>query len=84
MYGYLVNAAPKGEEAYQFFTYRGQKPVALPFRGQTYQVMKGMRFGVRPSSNGKFIRLIFPENKNRVFTIDLPTAKSLAKGVGRD
>jgi hypothetical protein len=83
MYAFLI-AAPLSEEAYQFFTFRGKKPVALDFRGQTYQVMKNMRFGVRPSSNGKFIRLIFPDNKNRVFTIDLPTARELAKGVGRD
>lgn len=84
MHSFLIESAPKGEEHYDFFTYRGKVPVAVNFRGQDYRVMNGMRFGVRPSSNKKFIRLIFPENKNRVFTIDLETAKKLAKGVGKD
>lgn len=84
MYAFLVEAKPFAESRYQFFTYRGKQPVVVTFRGQEYRIVNGMRFGVRPSSNGKFIRLIFPDNKNRVFTIDMPTAKKLANGVGRD
>jgi hypothetical protein len=83
MYAYLLQAKPFTEERYQFFTYKGPKPVPVDFRGTPYQIMKGMRFGVRPSSNGKSIRLIFPENHTRVFTIDLPTAQKLAKHVGK-
>jgi hypothetical protein len=79
MYAFLI-AAPLSEDAYQFFTFQGKKPVSLDFRGKESMVDKGMRFGVRPSSNGKFIRLIFPHNKNRVFTISLDKAKELAKG----
>lgn len=84
MYAFLVEARPFVESRYQFFTYRGKRPVVVTFRGEEYSIVNGTRFGVRPSSNGKFIRLIFPGNKNRVFTIDLSTAQELAKGVGRD
>ena len=79
MYAFLIEARPFTEERYDFFTYTGDKPVAVTYKGVDYQIMKGMRFGVRPSSNGKFIRLIFPQNHTKVFTIDLPTAKKLAK-----
>jgi hypothetical protein len=81
MYAFLIEAKPFSEERYQFFTYNGPNPVTVDFRGTPYQIVKGMRFGVRPSSNGKQIRLIFPENHTRVFTIDLATAKALAKHV---
>lgn len=83
MYAYLLEAKPFTEERYQFFTYTGKQPVPVDFRGKTFQIMKGTRFGVRPSTNGKSIRLIFPENHTRVFTIDLPTAQKLAKHVGK-
>lgn len=84
MYAFLVESAPKDESHYQFFTYMGKQSVPVVFRGQEYAVERGMRFGVRPSANGKHIRLIFPDNKNRVFTLDLPTAQKLAKGVARE
>lgn len=83
MYAFLIEAKPKDEGAYDFFTFTGKDPVPVVFRGQEYTVEKGTRFGVRPSSNRKFIRMIFPENKNRVFTLDQETAKRLAKGVTR-
>jgi len=83
MYAFLLTAAPKDESHYSFYTYRGKNPVTVTFRGHEYSVAKGTRFGVRPSSNQKLIRMIFPENKNRVFTLDLDTANRLANGVGR-
>lgn len=83
MYSYLVTAAPRPESAYQFFTYRGKRPVNVNFRGAEIPITNGMKFGVRPSANGKHIRLIFPGDANRVITLDLPTAQKLANGVGK-
>jgi len=81
MYSYLVEALVKPETNYEFFTYSGKSPVEVSFRGKPYAIGKGVRFGVRKSTNGKSIRLIFPNEPTRVFTIDLPTAQKLAKGV---
>ncbi len=84
MYSFLIRSAIRPEEAYQWFTYRGKKPVGVSFRGKDVSIKDGMRFGVRPSSNGKFIRLVLPDEITKVITVDLNTAKQLAKGVGRD
>lgn len=81
MHAFLLQAAPKGEDAYEFFTFGGPRPVPLNFRGVIRTVNKGDRFGVRPSSNKKFIRLIFPGEPTKVYTIDMQTAKQLAKGI---
>lgn len=78
---FTVTARPRPEDAYTFFTYKGSKPVVVNYRGTDYQIEKGSRFGVRPSRNGKFIRLIFPNDPNRVLTIDPDTANKLARGV---
>jgi hypothetical protein len=83
MYAFLIEAKPFSEDRYEFFTYQGKTPVEVTFRGNPVTLSKGTRFGVRPSSSGKFIRLIFPEQPTRVFTIDPATAAKLAKGVGR-
>lgn len=84
MYSFLVQSAIKPEAAYQFFTYRGKRPVKVNFRNREIQITDGTKFGVRPSSNGKFIRLVFPNDVNRVITVDLETARKLANGVGAD
>lgn len=88
MYSFLVKATPvsvealiKPESHYEFFTYQGKKPVVLNFRGKDVEVAKGMKFGVRPSADGKNIRLIFKDDPNRVHTLTLDQAKQLAKGV---
>ena len=74
----LEVAAPKSADAYQWFIYTGAK--AIPISGRTPIVIsKGTAFGVRPSSNGKLIRLVLPGQETRVFTIDMRTAKLLAK-----
>lgn len=74
-----LEARVKPEDAYEFFTYAG--PVTtVDFRGKPVPIGKGDVFGVRPSSNGKHIRLIFPKDPTRVITIDPETAKKLAKG----
>lgn len=79
MYSCVV-ARPKGDDAYDWYTYEGKR-MDLPFRGITIPLMKGQQFGVRKSGNGKFIRLVMEGDVNRVMTIDLPTAKKIAKGV---
>lgn len=76
-----VEAAPKPAGNYEFFTYKGQKPVILNYRGQEIKVTKGTEFGVRPSSSGKDIRLVFPDNVNRVLTLTPQQAQDLARGV---
>lgn len=84
MYSYLLRARIKSEDEYDFFTFDGKKPVTVNFRGHPVTITKGTRFGVRPSSNGKHIRLVFPNDPTRVITIDLPTAQELAKNVKRE
>lgn len=87
MYSFLINAkrreeaAIRPESAYQWFIYKKGKPVDLDFRGRTVSVDKGQRFGVRKSSNGKNIRLIFPKDPTRVFTLSTEQAQRLARGV---
>jgi len=74
-------AAIKPEENYQFFVYKGAKPVEIQFRGKPVQISKGMKFGVRKSHSGKDIRLIFPGDKTRVMTLTQDQAQKLAKNV---
>lgn len=92
MYSFLMTASsthgkqplvaqPKGEESYQWFTFKGSKPVTLDFRGNPETISKGDKFGVRKSANGKNIRLILPDEETRVFTLTLKQAQELAKGV---
>jgi hypothetical protein len=84
MYSYLLKARVKPESDYEFFTFNGTKPVTVDFRGHPITISKGTRFGVRPSSNKKHIRLVFPNDPTRVLTIDLDTATELAKAVKRE
>lgn len=79
MYSCLV-ARIKDESEYDTFTYTG-KPIEIPFRGITRTLEKGQRFGVRKSSNGKQIRMIFKGDPTRVMTLDLPLAKRIARFV---
>jgi hypothetical protein len=79
MYSCLV-AKIFGEEKYDWFRYGG-KPLEVPFRGITRTLEKGQRFGVRKSSNGKQIRMVFDGDITRVMTIDLNLAKKIAKGI---
>ena len=81
MYAFLIESRPLSEDRYEFFTYQGKKPIQVEYRGAPISIEKGTRFGVRPSTNGKFIRLIFPDQPTRVLTIDHNTAKNLARGV---
>ena len=82
MYSFLV-AAIKGEDAYEFFTYKGEDPVTVFFRGKPTMVSKGTKVGVRQSVNKKDIRLIFPGMPNRVYTLTLQQAQDLADGVSK-
>lgn len=80
MYSFLLESRVLPEQSYDFFIYQGN-PVDVDFRGRIITIDKGTKFGVRPSSNGKQIRLIFPKDPTRVITIDMDTAKKLARGV---
>ncbi len=81
MYSFLIESLVKPETNYTFFTYSGKTPVTLTFRGNPVSITDGTRYGVRRSSNGKMIRLIFPNEPTKVYTIDLDTAKKLARGI---
>lgn len=85
MYSFLiqskVEASVKPESNYDWFIYKGKRPVVLNFRGHDVNVEKGQKFGVRKSANGKQIRLIFPKDPTRVFTLTSDQANQLAKGV---
>ena len=78
---YPLQAQPKGEEHYKFYTFNGARPVTLEFRGTPEKISKGDKFGVRKSANGKQIRLILPDEETRVFTITLKQAQDLARGI---
>ena len=82
MYSFLLESRIKPESDYDWFTYQGA-PLTLDFRGNPVLIDKGMRFGVRKSSDGKKIRLVLPKDANRVLTIDVATAEKLAKGIKR-
>ena len=82
MYSCLV-ARVKDEEDYDFFKYGGP-PLEIPFRGITRTLKKDQHFGVRKSSNGKKIRMIFQGDPTRVMTLDLPLAKKVAKGIAKE
>lgn len=79
MYSCLV-ARIKPEENYDWFTYKG-RALEIPFRGITRTLDKGQEFGVRRSSSGKQIRMIFKGDPTRVMTLDLDLAKKVAKGI---
>jgi len=81
MYSFLLESRIKGEDEYSFFTYKKGPPITVDFRGQPREIKKGTRFGVRPSSNGKFVRLVFPGELTKVITVPMETAQKLAKGV---
>lgn len=81
MYSYLVETRLLPENSYDFYTYVGNRPTTVNFRGKEILITEGMRFGVRPSTNGKHIRLIFSQDPNRVITLDLETANKLARNV---
>ena len=53
----LIESRIKGDDEYDFYTYKGV-PIEVEFRGHPITISKGMKFGVRPSSHGKSIRLV--------------------------
>lgn len=81
MYSCLVSKV-FDEDRYDFFQYSGPA-LEIPFRGITRTLEKGQKFGVRKSSNGKQIRMIFQGDPTRVMTLDLSLAKKIAKGVAK-
>ena len=74
-----VTAAPKGNNSYDWFTHNGPE-MAVEGKGRSTVFRKGTLYGVRPSGNGKFIRLITGiDGPTKVYTIDPETAQKLAK-----
>lgn len=80
MYSCLIKAAIFGAEKYDWLRYNG-KTIEIPFRGVTRTLEPGQKIGVRPSTNGKQIRMVFENDLNRVMTLDLPLARKIAKTV---
>jgi len=80
MYSCLVESRIKGEDEYEWFRYLG-KPIEIPFRGITRTLETDQKIGVRKSSNGKQIRMVFDGDINRVMTLDLALAKKIASKV---
>jgi hypothetical protein len=81
MYSFLITSRIKSGDEYDWYVYKGNKPVKVEFRGKSIKIEEGQKFGVRPSSSGKEIRLVFPNDLTRVITIDLATANKLANGI---
>ena len=76
----LLLGAPKQADAYDWFTFTGTKVSFTSKKGQTEVLKKGDQFGVRLSSNKRFIRLVFGRlGPTKVFTINMDAAKYLAK-----
>lgn len=80
MFSYVV-ARIKPESDYTWYKFTGEKDVTLQFRGKPITITKGDRFGVRPSTSQKDIRLVMDNDVNRVITLTLDQAKKLAKQV---
>lgn len=71
----------KGDSEYDWFKYTGNPMTVSNKAGNTHHPMsRGTVFGVRKSSNGKQIRLVFEElGLTKVFTLELSLAEYLAK-----
>lgn len=80
MYSCVVEARIKGDDEYDWLKYTG-KPLEIPFRGITRTLNTNQKIGVRKSSNGKQIRMVFDGDLTRVMTLDLALAKKIAKSV---
>ena len=75
-----VESAPKGTDAYQWYTYTGKPRDLVSGGGTPLYLKKGQSFGVRKSGDGKHIRLITKDlGPNKVFTL-LP---EVALDIGR-
>ncbi len=75
-----VEARIKGEDEYEWFTYTGPS-LPIPYRGDSEILERGQIFGVRPSSNGKHIRLVFQGEETKVFTLTPELARKIATHV---
>ena len=76
-----VESRIKGADEYDFFTYKGKTPVEFDNRGRSLMLKTGDRFGVRPSSNGKEIRIVKEGQLTKVVTITYEEAKKLARRI---
>ena len=83
MYSYLIKASSVPSN-YSWFTYRGEKPANVDYRGCPVQIKSGMRFGVCLSAKGNYMRLVLAEDPSKIMTVNEVTAELIADGVGRD
>lgn len=61
----------KPADDYQWYVYTSDRPTSIKRASSMYTFVKDVEFGVRPSTDGKKIRLIFrATGENKVFTID--------------
>lgn len=71
----------KGEEEYKWFRYTSRKVITVYFRGKPIEITRGTVFGIRPSSNGKTTRIVFPGEITKVITVDRDTVEALSVAV---
>ena len=75
-----IVALIKPNENYQWYVWKGTDRPMESKHGIKHTLKKGERFGMRPSSNGKFIRLIFEElGTTKVFTLGEGESMELVK-----
>jgi hypothetical protein len=68
--GLLTTARVKGDDEYNWYTYTGTPLKFQSKAGTAHTISKGGVFGIRPSSSGKQIRLVFKDlGLTKVFTI---------------
>lgn len=72
-------AAPLPAEAYDYFLFQGRKAYTLETSRGSLTLQPRAIYGVRPSTNGKFIRLIMLSAPNKVYTISYDEGAYLAK-----
>jgi hypothetical protein len=60
----------KGDDSYNWYKWVGPGATVVARRGLNTAINKGTVFGMRASSNGKSIRLIFKGEPTKVFTLD--------------
>jgi len=75
MYSFLLK---KTDESFEWFTYSGRTMKITA----SVTLEKGVRFGVRQSSDPDMVRFTLASN-DRVFLVPLEKARSIAKGLKR-
>lgn len=70
----------KTKEDYQWYIFKGNKPMFIYFRGNPVSIKQGDKFGMRLSASGKNIRLVLDRlGVTHVITIDFDEKQVLVK-----